>query len=273
MEYAAAPQENLCAEGILSHWGNCPWQVRVLDRIDSTNNEAKRLAAQGAPHGTAILTGCQTGGRGRLGRQFASPKGGLYLSVLLRPKGQLSDLLHLTPMAAVAARCAIEKSCGLQTQIKWTNDLVFERQKIGGILTELASGADSMAEYAIIGIGINCNTDLQDLPPDVRPMAASLGQIAGRPVDVNALAAALLAELFLMNEQLLTRRSQWLEEYASACMTIGKTVQVLRGETRRRAFAYGIDEQGCLLVRYENGEEAAVSSGEVSVRGMYRYVE
>ena len=135
-----------------------PWQplVTAVERVDSTNNACKRLAAEGAPDGTAVLTGMQTAGRGRRGRTFVSPPGGLYFSLILRPHAQPEALMHLTAMVAVAAARAIERVSGVYPGIKWTNDLVLGKKKLCGILTEIGIEAESHeVDYAVVGIGIN----------------------------------------------------------------------------------------------------------------------
>lgn len=238
------------------------WEILTVTETDSTNSALKRLSEP--KHGTALLAQTQTGGRGRLGRSFLSPKGGLYLSVLLRPQVPLSRLLHLTPMAAVAARRAVADCCGIAPDIKWTNDLVLNGKKVGGILTESFGGC------VIVGIGINCNSD--DFSDEVRAMATSLKSVLGREVDLVSLAAALILRLKEMDEALFTQKAAWLEEYKTGCITLGKKVQVIRGSERREAFAEDLNENGALLVRYENGETAVIDFGEVSVRGMYGYI-
>lgn len=264
-------RQELSQEQVLALLPENDWSVQVLHEVDSTNNALKRSCD--AAHGTVLLTGRQTGGRGRLGRVFESPSGGVYLSVLLRPNAFADRLLHLTPMAAVAVRRAIFDCCGIQAGIKWTNDLVYDGKKLCGILTELSTEAGSGAlQSVIIGIGINCNTALSELPPAVSAMATSLQEITGESVDPNRLAAAMILRLREMDAALLTQKESWMKEYASACITLGKRVQILAGETRTEAFAEGIDENGGLIVRYENGQTAVVSTGEVSVRGMYGYV-
>lgn len=249
-------------------FSDSPFPVQALDETDSTNDALKRLPH--APHGTVFVTGRQTKGRGRLGRSFASPEGGVYLSVLLRPNAAAPELLHLTAMAAVAVRRAIRDCCGVEAGIKWTNDLVFDGRKLCGILTELVQKDGGLC--AIIGIGVNCNTEPAQLPPEVRKLAVSLREITGAVVDPNALARCLVRRLAELDAALLTDRKAWMAEYAAACVTVGKPVQVVSGTERRAAFAEGVDENGALLVRFENGETAAVSTGEVSVRGMYGYI-
>lgn len=261
----------LSEELVRAALGDCPWSVRVLDETDSTNNVLKRECT--APHGTVIITGKQTGGRGRLGRQFVSPRGGVYLSVLLRPQAAPEQLLHLTPMTAVAVRRAIFDCCGVSVDIKWTNDLVAGGKKLTGILTEMTTEVGSgMLQSVIVGIGVNCNTALEELPPEVQPMATSLERLAGHPVNPNALAAAMVRRLYEMDTALFSGREAWLREYAAACVTLGQHVQIVRGDERREAFAEGIDENGSLRVRYPDGSTGIVAAGEVSVRGMYGYV-
>lgn len=233
------------------------WKITKFEEIDSTNSALKRM--ENAPHGTVLVAKRQLAGRGRLGRSFSSPHG-IYLSVLLRRQEEPSQLLHLTAMAAVAVRRAIMDACGVQTQIKWVNDLLLQDKKLCGILVERES------DRYIIGIGINCNTDLNDLPPEVRSMAARI------ECDEDALIGALVRRLREMDEKLLSARKQWMREYASACVSVGKTVQVVRAQQRCEAFALGVDENAALLVRYPDGRMQAVSSGEVSVRGLYGYV-
>ncbi|MBQ6431455.1 MAG: biotin--[Oscillospiraceae bacterium] len=249
-------------------FSDSPFPVQVLCETDSTNDALKRMRA--APHGTVLVTGRQTKGRGRLGRSFSSPEGGVYLSVLLRPNAPADKLLHLTAMAAVAVRRAINDCCGVAPEVKWTNDLVYGGRKLCGILTELVQTDGGLC--AIVGIGVNCNTEPAQFPPEVRDIAISLREITGQVVDPNDLARCMVRRLFEMDAALLTEKKAWLTEYAAACVTVGKRVQVISGAERRPAFAEGIDENGALLVRWENGEIAAVSTGEVSVRGMYGYV-
>lgn len=249
-------------------FADSPFPVQVLRETDSTNDALKRMCH--APHGTALVTGRQTKGRGRLGRSFSSPEGGVYLSILLKPNAPASELLHLTAMAAVAVRRAIIDCCGVTPEIKWTNDLVYGGRKLCGILTELVRKDGALC--AILGIGVNCNTEAACFPQEVRKIAVSLREITGRLIDPNDLARCMVRRLFEMDAALLTEKKAWMAEYAAACVTVGKPVQVISGTERSPAFAEGIDENGALLVRWENGESAAITTGEVSVRGMNGYI-
>lgn len=248
-----------------------PWSERlvVLDTIDSTNTYAKSLAARGAAHGTVVLAHHQTGGRGRLGRSFASPKGkGVYLSAILRYDAPPSKLLHLTCVAAEAVRRAVADAAGLQCGIKWINDLVVEQKKLCGILTELVTTPQGFA--VIVGAGVNCSHLPADFPPDVAPMATSLLQ-CGCPVPRSAVAAAIIRQLELADREMLTP-ANWMDSYRNHCLTLGQDVQLLRDGTVRYAHVDAMDDQGSLLVTLPDGTRETVFSGEVSVRGMYGYV-
>lgn len=184
-------------ETILAGLGQHPWagQLTVLDTVDSTNTYAKSQARQGAPHGTVVIADHQTGGKGRLGRSFSSPKGkGVYLSAVLRFDLPPTDWMHLTCVAAEAIRRAVLEASGLYAGIKWTNDLVYGRKKLCGILTELVTTPDGLA--AIVGAGVNCTQQPEEFPPEVAAMATSLLQ-CGCPTDRNAVAAAMIRQLHL----------------------------------------------------------------------------
>lgn len=260
---------------ILSHLpGDIPWQVQWFDTIDSTNNKLKELAVQGAPHGTVVAAGHQTGGRGRMGRSFHSPEGmGLYLSVLLRPDCAASELMHLTCGTAVSTCNAVEKTAGIRPGIKWINDLVVGNKKLGGILTELSVYPDGgNVAYAVIGIGINCCQDVCDFPADLRDMAASLKTVTGKQHQIPMLAAAVITELYQLSLDILTKKDTIMAQYRKDCITLGQDVVILRGEKKQYGKAVDIDGDGCLTVQLREGSFVQVSSGEVSVRGMYGYV-
>lgn len=243
------------------------WSILRCDEVDSTNNVCKMLAAQGADN-TAVIARRQTAGKGRLGRSFRSPEGGLYLSVLWRgcPAGQL---LTVTPLAAVAVCRAIQQVCGAVCGIKWCNDVVLDGKKLCGILTESSLRPDGGAEWLVVGIGVNVAQTA--FPPDIADMAASL-VMQGYSVSPDTLAEVLLEQLTAMR-QALPHPQVWREEYRRRCVNLGRPVRVLRGDASRQAAALDVDQQFGLTVRYENGETETVRSGEVSVRGLYGYIE
>lgn len=254
---------------------NNPWRdlVQFYDSITSTNDVLKQMALQGAPEGTVLVANEQTGGRGRLGRTFLSPSGvGIYLSVLLRPECSPKELMHLTCAAASATCTAIQRAAGFRPGIKWTNDIVYQKKKLSGTLTELGLKEDGRVAYAIIGTGINCNQGSMDFTQEIREIAGSLKMITGQRVDRSLVASSMIDAYYRMSQELLTNRIMLLEQYRQDCITLGQQVSILRGEQVQHGFALDVDEEGALLVRYEDGTLEAVNSGEVSVRGLYHYV-
>lgn len=254
----------------------CPWRDTLYwyDTIDSTNVRIKQLAKEGAPQGTVVIAGGQTGGRGRLGRSFSSPAGqGVYLSALLRPACRPEKLMHLTCAVAVAMCRAIARTCGVRPGIKWTNDLVYGQKKLGGILTEVSvDSRTGLLEYAIVGVGVNCLQRKEDFPEELQDMAASLTMVSGKAVSPGMLAAAMTEELYALSDSLLTQKKRIMENYKENCITLGKDVVLVRGEEIRYGRALDLDDSGGLVVDFGNGDVRTVSSGEVSVRGMYGYL-
>ncbi len=252
-----------------------PWKDRIhwFESIDSTNTRAKQLAAQGAPHGTVLIADSQTGGRGRLGRSFHSPSGnGIYLSVILRPNCHAKELMHLTCATGVAMCDAVESACGIRPGIKWTNDLVFGKRKLGGILTELSLDSNGNVSFAVVGIGINCCQKAEDFPEEIRSIATSLQMQTGIPVDRGHVIAAMLISLEDMSQKLCNEKAQIMTQYRQDCITVGQEISVVAGETVRHGTAISVDGEGALLVRFPDGHTESVSSGEVSIRGMYGYI-
>lgn len=248
--------------------------LACLDVIDSTNTECKRRAMAGAPEGLVVLAEEQTGGRGRLGRSFQSPRGcGLYLSVLLRPKLEPSEVADFTAWVAVAVCDGIQSACGLRPRIKWTNDLVLEGKKLVGILTELGLVSETNSlEYLVTGIGINVNHKPEDFSPEIRPVAASLAQVLGRPVRRAALAVQVIRALDRMYAAFPQNKQAYLDQYRADCLTPGNRVQLITPASRQEAYALEIDDEFRLVVELPDGSRKALSAGEVSVRGMYGYV-
>lgn len=247
--------------------------VRVFDSIDSTNTYLKREAMSGAPGGLCAVANEQTAGRGRVGRKFLSaPDCGVYLSLLLRPSCAPSDCSTLTSHAAVAVCRAISRVCHVQPGIKWTNDILLRDKKICGILTELSlEGESGAVDSVVIGIGINANNRPEDFPPELRAVAGSIFDATGERVCRSELAAALITELDAMTQAWTSDPRAYLEEYRALCLTTGKDVRVLRGDSERAGFAEAITDDFALLVRYSDGSRETLTGGEVSVRGLLGY--
>lgn len=250
-----------------------PWleKIQYFDTLDSTNTYAKQLAAEGAAEGTVIIAGQQTGGRGRLGRSFSSPAGmGIYMSVILRPDCHPEELMHLTCAAGVAASNAVAEATGKMPGIKWTNDLVLEKRKLGGILTELSVDPLSRkAKWAIVGIGINCCQRAADFPEEIRDMACSLEMDWQ---DTPPLFATLIRQLWQMRCDLFAGKAEIMGAFTRQCVTIGQDISILRGDEVRHGRALDVDEDGGLVVQFDDGVIGTVASGEVSIRGMYGYL-
>lgn len=260
---------------ILSHLpSDHPWAQTVYwyDTLPSTNAEAKIMAANGALQGTVLLADSQSAGRGRLGRSFHSPAGsGLYLSVVLRPNCPPAELMHLTCAVGIAVCDAVEEALGFRPGIKWINDLVVGEKKLGGILAE--SSMDPLTghvSYAVVGIGINCNQLPEDFPKELQSVACSAAMATGASVDRAHLAAALICHMERMAGN-LHERSTIMARYRRDCVTVGKEITVIAGELRRPGRALEVLDNGSLLVEFADGRTTAVSSGEVSVRGLFGY--
>ena len=251
----------------------CKEHIHCFEVIDSTNLQAKKMGLQGAHHGTALIAKAQTAGRGRLGRSFHSPDGqGIYLSMVLRPGCHASQLMHLTCAVGIAVCNAIESVTGLRPGIKWTNDLVFGKRKLGGILTELSLDPQGNVDFAVVGIGINCTQKVCDFPEDIQNIAISLAEITKSEISIPHITAAILSSLLAMSEALLSQREALLAQYRKDCVTLGKEISVVTPTQVRHGIAVDIDPDGALLVDFPDGHREAVSSGEVSIRGMYGYV-
>lgn len=226
------------------------------DYADSTNLKVKEMAEHGAAEGVTLIVDRQTGGRGRMGRQFHSPEGGLYLSTLLRPADP--DPGHITCCAAVAAARAIESLCDANIDIKWVNDLFLNGRKVAGILAEGVFAPDGTLTAVVLGIGINVGE--MTFPDDLQSIATSLGN-EGFALTREDLAAAFLNEL----TEILHDPTA-MEEYRRRNLVLGRQVTVMRGGETYPATAEAITDEGHLLVRDEQGNTRELFSGEVSVR-------
>ncbi len=241
-------------------------EVHVLASTTSTNDEARILAQRGAPEGTVVLAEEQTHGRGRQGRSFASPAGvGIYLSLLLRPRMDPARLPPLTLLAAVAVAEAITEVCALPVSLKWPNDVQIHGKKVAGILLETLIGAEN-APVVIMGIGINVNTTLEQLPDTLRASVTSLALAAGRPFSRHRLIAALLTygeqlyrEFRAGNLTYILQR--WLH-YGRALL--GQRVQYTQHREVQEGTVLGLDNDGALLVQTTTGLRQRLVSAEVT---------
>ena len=238
--------------------------VLFESEVDSTNLRIRDMALRGADEGTILFAAAQTAGRGRMGRSFLSPPGGLYASLLLHASEEPERDLTLTPGVAVAVSRAIESVSGMESGIKWPNDLILQNKKLCGILVE--SFMVGARRELVIGIGVNVNTER--FPPSL-VTAISLYQATGERCALEALARALTEELDRYIAAWRIDSACVLTDYRRLCLNLGRTVRLSDG---RIGTAVDIDPDFRLLVRFPDGGEEAVSYGEVSVRGLYGYV-
>lgn len=240
-------------------------RIHVFDRVDSTNTQLKAMAAQGAPHGTVVAALEQTAGRGTRGRTFSSPPGGLYLSLLLRPQVEISQLFSLTGWVAVAVRQAIEDACGAPACIKWLNDIYLHDRKLCGILTELSLlGESSEPDYVVVGVGINMVQTAQAFQAlGLEHIATSLA-LEGFSVEPNHMALTLIHALHSMAQQFPQLQEEYLQAYTSHCLTLGQPVEVEAGNQTYSATAQAVLPDFSLEVVDGQGIAHTVSSGRVT---------
>ncbi len=232
--------------------------------VTSTNELAKRAGEAGSGEGLVIIADEQTAGKGRMDRHFFSPAGnGIYLSILLRPRIPATEALMITTAAAVAGAEAIEEVTGCETKIKWVNDLYCHGGKTAGILTEASFSQDGEMEYAVMGIGFNIREPQTGFPAEIKNKAGAI-LLRGQQIPQvrNRLAAAFLTRFWQIYQALPAKNH--LDAYRRRSMLIGQ--QVIVSGSSQIATVRAIDDDCGLIVRWENGEESTLSSGEVSVK-------
>ena len=254
---------------------NTKWagkKVLYFDETGSTNTEAKQAAEAGAPHGTLAVADYQNMGKGRRGRMWTSPRGvGVWMSLMIRPEIHPSAASMLTLVAALAVSEGIGKTCGLETQIKWPNDIVADGKKICGILTEMSTELECI-NYVVTGMGINAN--MEELPEEIKDVATSILLQTGKRVKRSQLIGAVMESyekyynVFMESGNM----SGLLDVYNSHLANMQRSVRVLQPGSEYVGTALGINDAGELLVKTEDGAVHQVISGEVSVRGIYGYV-
>ena len=247
-------------------------KLYCLEETDSTNIQAKRLAEEGAPEGTLVIADMQSAGKGSRGRCWESPKGtGIFMSAVFRPKLLPVKASMITLVAAYSIASELRKTYGLDVKIKWPNDIVLNRKKIVGILTEMSSEMDFI-HYIVIVIGINVN--MESFPEELADKATSLYMESGTRFQRAKLAASFLNRMEKDYEQFAAQGSlAFLKDaYNEMLINRGETVRILQYQGEWCGIARGINENGELLVEKPDGTIREVFSGEVSVRGLYSYV-
>lgn len=240
-----------------------------FDTIDSTNVKAKQLAQAGAENGTIVISEGQTAGRGRLGRQWTSPKSkGIWLSVILKPDLEPINVANITLLGAAAVFKALSEF-GIRAQIKWPNDIILNGKKLCGILTEMSCELN-MINYIVMGIGINVNIQKKDFPEELLDTATSVLVEKGEILDRKKLTAALLNNFELLYNKFIKYGD--IQSSIKLCKenssVLGKKIKIIDKGNIRTAKAIDIKDNGVLIVEYDDGTMDEILSGEISVRGI-----
>ena len=240
--------------------------IKYFTTTDSTNNQAKKLALDGAVDGTIVISEEQNGGRGRLSRSFFCPKyKGIWFSVILRPDFLPQEAPKCTLLAAVAVTKAIYDVTGVKVGIKWPNDILYNGKKLVGILTEMSAEMERI-NYIVLGIGIDVNISVEETPEDIRDIMTSLSQITGKKVSRLELLNKLLyhlEQLYIMAQK--QSFAPILDEWRKYSITLNQEIKVISGNDVTYGEAVDIDDDGALLVKI-NGQIKRVLAGDVSIR-------
>lgn len=243
------------------------FKIYSFKKIDSTNNFAKKLAKKSAKEKTVVIASEQTAGRGRLGRTFLSKKGGVYFSVVLRPKTDADELIFITVAAAVSVCRAIEKVSLKKCEIKWVNDIYINGKKVCGILTEGGFNSDGTPDFAILGVGINVFKPKGGFPGNL-PLAGSVFE-KNIPFKTKIIKRKLvklfLNEFFDLYENL--DHKDFIKEYQKRSFLTGKTITYKTQDKIITAKVVGIDNNAQLVVQ-KDGQTVTLSQGEIQIVGM-----
>ena len=229
--------------------------------LDSTMEAARREALWGAEAGTVIIAEQQSGGRGRLQRKWISPRGGLALSIILRPN--IDHLPYMIMISSLAVVNSIQAITSLNPQIKWPNDILINEKKICGILIENDLRQNSL-HHAIIGIGINVNMHISDYP-EIASFATSLSDQLGREISKLDLLRQVLIEMERLY-QLLSQKEYILAQWKDNLITLGQSIEINMGNKIYKGIAESVSKEGNLLLRQKNGTLVRIVAGDVTLR-------
>ncbi len=239
----------------------------VYKEVSSTNTVAKFLAMNGAENGTVVLSEKQTDARGRSGKSWESPIGGIWLSIIVKPKVDYSKLPLITIATGVAVAKAIERT-GINTaEIKWPNDIMIHDKKVCGILTEAVTQFNTI-DSVIIGVGIDANIDISDFPEDLQTGTTTLADELGRKEDENVLIRLFLEEFEKIGEQFNNNEYESiLKDWRKRSYSIGKIVEVREPFSKYYdGYVVGIGKEGALIVEKIDGTLEKVISGECIIK-------
>ena len=234
--------------------------------LESTNIIAKEKALhreEGVNEGTIIIAERQSAGKGRLGRKWFSPEGGIWLSIILYPRLSPSYIPRMTLMTAVAVVNSLKKYTDIKTQIKWPNDILINEKKFCGILTEMSAELD-LINWVVVGIGINANINQVEFPEDIKYNSVSLKEILGKKISRVRLIQIFLEEFEKYYERLKRKEfSSVLKEWKLFSHTLGKKIKVNIGEKVVTGEAIDINEKGALILKKKDGELIEIISGTI----------
>lgn len=242
-------------------------KILFVNKVDSTNNWAKDLAELGAPEGTITIAEIQTAGRGRFGRKWISPKGGLWFSIIFKPKFRPLEAVKLVFVASLAVADFFSKLYGLNVKVKWPNDILVNGLKVCGILSEMSTSGNEV-NYVVVGIGINANFDVENaFPEKLMDVATSLKKELGKKVKLEELFKALLERIDGLYEQYTHEGFvPIIEKWKSYAAFLGYTVQVTSGNIMFEGLALDVDTEGALVLRLKDGTIRRVFAGEFSLK-------
>ncbi len=240
-------------------------EILFYETVGSTNSVALNLSER-TEEGAVILSDCQEKGRGRLGRLWISPPGvNIYMSIILKPEIKPADATLITLMAGVACSIALRRVSGLDIRVKWPNDLMVADKKLGGILTELKTDGKKIA-FAIVGIGINVNMDMNEFPGDIREIATSFKNETGKTYSRENIISEILSEIDRWYLRLKKMdRETILSSWKQLTSTLGREVMVMAGRETWKGFAESVDDEGMLILRLPSGETKKISSGDLKI--------
>ncbi len=248
-------------------------KIYYHESLESTNNLAKDLAKSSEKEGEVVIAEEQTQGRGRLGRNWTSPKGnGIWMSIVVKPRIEPIEASKVTQITAASVYSALSEM-NIETSIKWPNDIILNDKKICGILTEMGSEMMQIS-YMVVGIGINVNLELEDIPKDLRKKATSLKIEKDKDFNRKELVAKILNEFEYFYDLLVNENdiSEAIKICREKSILIGKKVRVIERNNEFERTAIDLTEKGELIVKDDNGNTSVLISGEVSVRGKHGYV-
>lgn len=245
-------------------------EIHHYRKVSSTQEAAKGLAAEGAKEGTMVIAETQARGKGRRRREWRSPAGGVYISIILRPQINPARAPLLTLLAGVAVAKVLRRLYNLKAELKWPNDVMVDDKKICGILTEMTAETEAV-NYCIVGIGINANVELARFPQEFRASTTSLKKKLGVHVSRAELARELLEEV----EQLYTVFKERgpapiLEGWKALTNTLGARVQITGQTEVTKGRAVDVDQDGALIIMLADGSLRRIISGDLSLRSSFR---